>query len=389
MIEIQDIFIDFGMEFQKEHKLSPQQQKALRDIGNCRSAALGGHVDQCDTCGHIEISYNSCRNRHCPKCQNLNRERWLIDREQELLDVGYFHIVFTIPATLNPLALRNQKTIYNILFRAASESLRELAADPKYLGAEIGILAVLHTWGQNLMEHPHIHCLVPGGGLSPDGLRWINSSKKFFIPVKVLSRKFRGKFLAFLKEAMKDGVLEFIGQITYLNDPSDFRALIDGLYQADWVVYSKKPFAGAAHVLRYLGRYTHRVAISNHRIVSCKNAADGPPSEVTFKYRDYRDNKQKLMTITAQEFIRRFLLHILPSRFTKVRYYGIFGNRVRKTKIQVCQKLLNMKLKPNLKLTTRELIIRLTGKDPGLCPACQTGRLYRSLSFPGNSPPGI
>jgi hypothetical protein len=389
MVEIQDIFSDFGMEFQKDHKLSPQQQKAMRDIGNCRSAALGGHVDQCESCGHIEISYNSCRNRHCPKCQNLNRERWLIDREQELLDVGYFHIVFTIPATLNPIALRNQKTIYNMLFRAASESLRELAVDSKYLGADIGVLAVLHTWGQNLMEHPHIHCLVPGGGLSPDGLRWINSSKKFFIPVKVLSRKFRGKFLAFLKEAMQNGVLEFIGQITYLNDPSNFRALVDSLYQTEWVVYSKKPFASAAHVLGYLGRYTHRVAISNHRIVSCKKGIDGCPSEVTFKYRDYRDNKQKLMTITAQEFIRRFLLHILPSRFTKVRYYGIFGNRVRKIKIRVCQKLLNMKLKPYLKLTTRELIIRLTGKDPGLCPACQTGCLYRSLSFPGNSPPGI
>jgi hypothetical protein len=313
----------------------------------------------------------------------------LINREQELLDVGYFHIVFTIPANLNPLALRNQKIIYDILFRAASESLRELAADPKYLGADIGVLAILHTWGQNLMDHPHIHCLVPGGGLSPDGLRWIISSKKFFIPVKVLSRKFRGKFLAFLKGAMLNGNLQFIGQIAYLDDSSNFRALIDGLYQTEWVVYSKKPFAGAAHVLRYLGRYTHRVAISNHRIVSCKKSSDGCPSEVTFKYRDYRDGKEKLMNITAQEFIRRFLLHILPSRFIKVRYYGIFGNRVRKIKIQVCQKLLKMKLKPYLKLTTRELIIRLTGKDPGLCPACQIGHLHRTLSFPDNSPPGV
>jgi hypothetical protein len=384
MIEIQDILNDFGLKFQKEHKLSAQQQKAINDISSCRSAALGGHIDQCDLCGHVQISYNSCRNRHCPKCQNLNRERWLFDREQELLDVGYFHIVFTIPASLNPLALRNQKIIYPILFRAASESLRELAADPKYLGADIGLLAVLHTWGQNLMDHPHVHCLVPGGGLSPSGLRWINSSKKFFIPVKVLSRKFRGKFLAFLEETKLNGDLQFIGQIAYLNDPGNYRALIDGLYQTEWVVNSKKPFASATHVLRYLGRYTHRVAISNHRIVSCDEEG-----MVTFKYRDYRDNKQKLMTVTAQEFIRRFLLHILPSRFVKIRYYGIFGNRVRKIKIRLCQKLLNMKLKPYLKLTTRELIIRLTGKDPCLCPACQTGHLHRSASLPGNSPPGI
>jgi hypothetical protein len=381
MAEIQDIFNIFGLEFQK-NKLSLQQQKAIYDIANCRSATLGGHVDQCDSCGHIQISYNSCRNRHCPKCQNLNRERWLIDREQELLDVGYFHIVFTIPASLNPLALRNQKIIYDILFRAASESLRELAADPNYLGANIGILAVLHTWGQNLMEHPHIHCLVPAGGLSMDGLRWINSSKKFFLPVKVLSRKFRGKFLAFLKEAMLNGDLQFVGQITYLGIPANFHSLINTLYQVEWVVYSKKPFASAAHVLRYLGRYTHRVAISNQRIVSCDERG-----MVTFKYRDYRDNKQKLMTITAQEFIRRFLLHILPSRFVKVRYYGIFSNRIRKIKVQLCQKLLNMKTKAFLKLTTRELVIRLTGKDPCICPACRSGHLHRLGSLAGKSPP--
>jgi hypothetical protein len=326
---------------------------------------------------------NSCRDRHCPKCQNLSRERWLVDREQELLDVGYFHIVFTIPAALNPLALRNQKIVYDILFRAASETLQELAADPKYLGAIIGIIAVLHTWGQNLMDHPHIHCLVPGGGLSPSGLRWINSSKKFFIPVKVLSRKFRGKFLAFLKEAMVNEKLIFPGQIAYLNDPANFNALIDCLYQSEWVVYSKKPFASAGHVLRYLGRYTHRVAISNQRILSCAD------NQVTFMYRDYRDrSKEKLMTVTAMEFIRRFLMHVLPPRFVKIRYYGFFSNRIRKVRIKHCQKLLGMRLHPCLKLSTRDLIIRLTGVDITLGPCCKKGHLQQYVSFfPGASPP--
>jgi hypothetical protein len=385
MVEVQDIFSRYSSEFQKAHLLPSYQRKAMDHILNCRSAALGGHFDQCDCCGHIRVSYNSCRDRHCPKCQNLARERWLINREQELLDVGYFHIVFTAPAALRPLALRNQKIIYDIFFRAASESLRELAADPKYLSANIGMLCVLHTWGQNLMDHPHLHCLVPGGGLSFDGLHWIHSSKKFFIPVKVLSRKFRGKFLAFLKDAVSSNKLHFHGQTAYLNEKWVWQKFIDNLYKSEWVVYCKKPFASAAHVLRYLGRYTHRVAISNQRIVSAENGV------VTFKYRDYRDkNKQKLMTVSAAEFIRRFLLHILPFRFVKIRYYGIFANRVRKVKVKQSQKLLGMKLCQNPKFSTTDLMIRLTGTDPTICPCCNRGHLRRRLSFlPSHSPPGI
>jgi hypothetical protein len=385
MVEVQDIFSRYSSEFQKAHPLPSYQRKAMNHILHCRSAVLGGHFDQCDTCGHIRISYNSCRDRHCPKCQNLARERWLINREQELLDVGYFHIVFTAPAALRPLALRNQKVIYDIFFRAASETLRELAADPQYLGADIGMLCVLHTWGQNLMDHPHLHCLVPGGGLSFDGLHWIHSSKKFFIPVKVLSRKFRGKFLAFLKDAVFSNKLHFHGQTSYLNENCVWQKFIDNLYKSEWVVYCKKPFASAAHVLRYLGRYTHRVAISNQRIVSAENGL------VTFKYRDYRDkNKQKLMTVSAAEFIRRFLLHILPSRFVKIRYYGIFANRVRKVKVKQSQKLLGMKLYQNPKFSTIDLIIRLTGTDPTICPCCNHGHLRRRLSLlPSHAPPRI
>lgn len=385
MPEVQDIFKLHRPEFLRNYKPSQQQRKALTDIANCRSAVLGGHVDVCEQCGYSYISYNSCCNRHCPKCQNLKREQWLLDREQELLDVSYFHIVFTIPdPLLNELTLRNQEVIYNILFHAAMESLQELAADPKYLGANIGILAVLQTWNQTMMEHPHIHCIVPAGGLSDSGLNWINSSKKFFIPVKVLSRKFRGKFLYLLKKVWKNGELIFPGNIAYLANPTNFYILLEQLYRIDWVVYSKKPFATAAYVLRYLGRYTHKVCISNYRIVSFDNG------RVTFKYRD-RDKKEKLMTISAVEFIRRFLLHILPPRFVKIRYYGFLSNRVRKIKIRLCQKILGMKLKPSQKLSPLELILESFGFDPTICPICggymqrQLNRDFRS----GHAPPLI
>lgn len=381
MIEVQDIFKRYDSEFSRQFKIPPHQRKAIWDVQNCRDSALGGHVDQCDECGNLHVSYNSCRNRHCPKCQNVSREQWLFNREQELLDIGYFHIVFTIPASLNPIALRNQKIVYGILFRAASESLLELAADRKYLGANIGILAVLHTWGHTLMDHPHVHCLVPGGGLALDGLHWMNSSKKFFIPVKVLSRKFRGKFLALLKQAALNKELDWVGQIESFKEPELFQVLLDQLYQTEWVVYAKKPFAGAAHVLRYLGRYTHRVAISNQRIIACEEGI------VTFKYQDYRDGRQKHLSISAVEFIRRFLLHILPPRFVKIRYYGLFGNRVRKLKAQVCRRLLHMKLKPVQKLSKLELIKERFGFDPSVCPVCG-GRMARRMDLEsGHAPP--
>lgn len=383
MSELQSIFQEYGQAYQETHPLPPHLRKTMADIAACRSAVLGGHIDQCDNCGHIDISYNSCRNRHCPKCQNLKREEWLINREQELLDVGYFHVVFTIPASLNPLVRFNQKELYNILFQAVSQTLLELAADPKYLGAQIGFIALLHTWGQNLMDHPHIHCIVPGGGISSDGLRWVPSRKKFFIPVKVLAKKFRGKFLAFLNQAFMDGNLQFGGPVEFLGLEVNFRGLLDELYQTDWVVYCKPPFKSPAHVLRYLGRYTHRVAISNQRIVSINN------EQVTFKWRDYKDNnREKLMTVTTSEFIRRFLLHVLPLRFVKIRYYGLFSNRNRRMKIAVCQKFLGMAMIPAKPITTLELITKLLGFDPTICPCCGKGKMVRRLlSHPGNAPP--
>lgn len=316
------------------------------------------------------ISYNSCRNRHCPKCQGLAKEQWLLEREHDLLNVGYFHVVFTVPDSLNSLALQNQRVFYSLLFKAASETLVELSRDPKYLGAEIGIISVLHTWGQNLMDHPHVHCIVPGGGLSLDGTRWVFSRKKFFIPVKVLSRNFRGKFMAFFKEAFQNGDLKFFGKLESLSGKLKFQALIDTLYQKEWVVYCKKPFKSPWHVLRYLGRYTHRVAISNQRIIDLQD------NQVTFQWRDYKDdNKTKLMTIDVSEFIRRFLLHVLPSRFVKIRHYGFLSNRNRNRKLRLCQRLTFSEIPEFQKLSTVELLLKLTGLDLRICPCCKQGKM--------------
>ena len=368
--ELQDVFRRFGPSFRKEHPLPLQQLRAMNAIESCRTSNLGGHVDVCDSCGHERISYNSCRNRHCPKCQGLAKEQWLRERERDLLNIGYFHVVFTVPDSLNPIALQNQKVFYSLLFKAASETLVELSQDPKYLGAEIGIISVLHTWGQNLMDHPHVHCIVPGGGLSFDGTHFIRSRKKFFIPVKVLSRKFRGKFLAFLKEAYQDGDLKFYGKLESLSGKTKFQALIDALYQKEWVVYCKKPFKSPWYVLRYLGRYTHRVAISNQRLV---NLHDG---QVTFSWRDYKDdNKTKLMTLEVSEFIRRFLLHVLPSRFVKIRHYGILSNRNRNRKLRLCQRLTFSKIREAQKLSAVELLLKLTGLDLRICPVCKLGKM--------------
>lgn len=375
-LELQDILEQFGPDYRKNHPLPLNQLKAMKAIESCRTSNLGGHVDECDSCGHVRVSYNSCRNRHCPKCQGLAKEQWLRERDRDLLEVGYFHVVFTVPNSLNPIALQNQKVFYSLLFKAASETIAELSRDPKYLGAEIGFISVLHTWGQNLMDHPHVHSIVPGGGLSFDGTRWISSRKKFFIPVKILSRKFRGKFLAFFKEAYQDGLLKFYGKIEPLSGKLNFQKLIDDLYKTDWVVFCKKPFKSPWHVLRYLGRYTHRVAISNQRIVSLQNG------QVTFMWRDYKDdNKTKLMTIDASEFIRRFLLHVLPSRFVKIRHYGILGNRNRNRKLRLCQRLTFSKSREVQKLSSAMLLFKLTGLDLRVCPSCGTGTMIRKLSL--------
>lgn len=374
MPDIQDIFASCGNAYRQKHRLSIEQHKAMNAILNCRTARLGGHIDVCSACGFTKISYNSCRNRHCPKCQTFAKEKWIESQKYDLLNVEYFHVVFTIPDILNPIVYQNQKLMYSLLFRAVSETLQELSADKKYLGATLGFTAVLHTWGQNLMFHPHLHCIIPAGGLTVDN-KWRNSRKKFFMPVKVLSRKFRGKFLALMKKEK----LKFYGQHEYLSDPKHFVNLADSAYCKEWIVFCKPPFKTAACVVEYLGRYTHRVAISNNRIVKLENGS------VSFKWRDYKDNsKWKIMTISGEEFIRRFLLHVLPHRFMKIRHFGILGNRNKTQKLTLCKKLTNTVLHIKIKASPLNIIQKMIGKDICRCPACGADRFvfYTNLSPP-------
>lgn len=372
MNEIADIFREYGEAYRQAHRLPVHILKVMQAIEKCRTAELGGHVNRCKHCGYQEVFYNSCQNRHCPKCQSLVKERWLLDRKEGLLPVGYFHVVLTIPNQLNALALRNQKVVYDILFKAGSESLLELGKDPEHLGAEIGFITILHTWGQNLMDHPHLHCIVPGGGLALDKSRWISAPQDFFIPIKAISRLFRGKFLYYLKKAFQGGKLKFTGEILHLSREQSFGKLLDALYKEEWVVYCKPPFRSSEKLLEYLGRYTHRVAISNRRIIKFE---DG---KVTFQWRDYRaDNKTKLMTLDVFEFIRRFLLHILPTGFVKIRHYGILSSRSR-GKLMKCREYLNIALdqiKKRVKLGWEDLLLKLTGVDPRNCPVCGVGMI--------------
>ena len=346
----------------------------MRAIEICRTAVLGGHVDGCDHCGALRVSYNSCRNRHCPKCQCLDKERWLEARKSDLLPVRYFHVVFTLPEDLRPLALRNQELLYQILFRASSETLKELTRDPKHLGGESGFIALLHTWSQTLMDHPHLHCIVTAGGLSTDGKRWIRCKKNFFVPVKVLSRLFRGKFLAYFKEAYEKNRISFPGKIAHLKEESSLKALLNTLYEQEWNVYCKPSFLDAETLMEYLGRYTHRVAISNNRLVKLEG------DRVTFRYRDRNDNNTiKLMPLEASEFIRRFLLHILPDAFVKIRYYGILSNRNRKSKLARCTTLLGVyhlhRNREKSRVPWQDLLERITGVDPRICPYCGKGKM--------------
>jgi Putative transposase/Transposase zinc-binding domain len=336
-LEVADILRAQGDHFLDRYRssLDFQQRKAFRAIQRCRTAALGGHVDLCPQCGHRDISYNSCRNRSCPKCQTQARERWLAAREQELLPTNYFHVVFSVPHELNVLALDNSRLFYDLLFTASAQTLREVAADPQHLGAEIGVISILHTWGQNLLLHPHIHCVIPAGGLAPDHTRWIRPRYPFFLPVKVLSRVFRGKFLAGLKCLYRSKNLQCVGPSAALADPRQFAQLIRRLHRQDWVVYAKPAFGGPLQVLRYLGRYTHRVAISNHRLL----AFDG--ERVTFRWKDYtHDGKWKQMTLTASEFLRRFFLHVLPKAFVRIRHFGFLANCFRARRLSLCRQLL-------------------------------------------------
>jgi hypothetical protein len=374
-IEVADIFRRYGPAYREVYgkEMPLRHHRVMKAIEMCRTAELGGHVEECDECGAIKISYNSCRNRHCPKCQCLDKERWLEARKKDILLTHYFHVVFTIPEGLRPIALRNQKVVYNLLFLAASETMKELAGDPKHLGAEIGFIGLLHTWTQTLLDHPHIHCIVPGGGVSLDGRRWVSSKEDFFIPVLVVSRKFRGKFLHYLKKAYSDSELVFPGAVKRLATKLRFSEYLSGLYAQEWVVYCKPPFKKPEDVIDYMGRYTHRVAISNDRIVDMQS--DG----VTFKYRDRDENdKIKYMTLDAFEFIRRFLLHVLPDGFMKVRHYGLLSNRNRKKKLELCKALLGVRFEETgsgEKESWEDLLLRLTGIDPRICPTCGKGRL--------------
>jgi len=379
--EVADVVRDHGDDYRGAHKPSAAQQRVLGNIAACRTAPLGGHVDQCDGCGHARISYNSCRDRHCPKCQGPRRAEWLAQRLERLLPVPYFHVVFTVPHELNPLALRNKKVVYNILFDAASKTLLQIARDPKHLGAQIGITAVLHTWGQNLLLHPHLHCVVTGGGLSLDGTRWVAGRRRYFLPVKVLGKLFRGKFLAGLQRAWNDGQLELQGNTAGLADPVVWGSLKDRLYRKDWLVYAKAPFGGPQHVFRYLGRYTHRVAISNHRIV---NVADG---RVSFTLKDYADGSKKIrMTLKAIEFLRRFLLHTLPKGFVRIRHYGLCAARNVNTKLATAHRLHNPQSaepsdssKPPTPQSWWERFAQLTGIDVMACPRCGARLVRRQI----------
>lgn len=335
--EVADIIRAHGKRFIDHNRswLTWLHLRVLFAIEHCRTAVLGGHLDRCSQCGHTAISYNSCRSRHCPKCRTNARDQWLAERGKELLPVKYVHVVFTIPHELSWLAVRNKKVIYDLLFRASAATLMEIAADPKHLGAEIGFLSVLHTWGQNLQHHPHVHCVVPAGGLSLDHQRWVHPRYAFFLPVKVLGRVFRGKFIAGLKQAFQQKQLQVSGQLKGLAEQKAFHAFLRPLFRKDWVVYAKRPFGGPEHVLHYLARYTHRVAISNHRIV---NVADG---QVTFRWKDYaHKSKQRLMTVTGEEFLRRFLLHTLPRGFVRIRFCGFLANRRRGALLPLCRELL-------------------------------------------------
>ena len=366
-VELADIF---RAHLQEVGPLNPTQGKAARAITRCRTAALGGHVQKCDRCGHRETSYNSCRNRHCPKCGSLEKARWVEARRADVLPVQYHHVVFTVPSELHPIFLANPKIAFGLLFRAVSQTLLEVAANPRRLGAKIGFTAVLHTWTQALLYHPHIHCIVPGGGLAPDGDRWISAKPGFFLPVRALSKVFRGKLLSMFEAASSAKELR--------QGPNPVVTILKAAACRNWVVYSKPPVAGPDQVLDYLGRYTHRIAISNDRIVSLQGG------RVTFRWKDRaKANQKKLMTLAAGEFLRRFLLHVLPSRLVRIRHYGLLANGVRRRRIAQCRALIPDSRKPltnrlppaPAEETWQEFLLRLTGRDVTRCPKCSQGHL--------------
>ncbi len=387
-LQVADVFRRYGEAYRQQHgaSLSTAQRRAMTAIELCRTAALGGHVEQCDSCGHQRIWYNSCRSRFCPSCQSLARAQWLEDRKSELLDTEYFHLVFTVPHEVATIAYQNKAEVYDILFRAAAETLRKIAADPSHLGAEIGFFGILHTWGQNLLAHPHAHFVVPGGGISPDGTRWIACRPGFFLPVRVLSRLYRGLFIYYLKNAFAAGKLRFYSGLQHLNQRAAFLRPLAPLRGIEWVVYSKRPFAGSQQVLDYLGRYTHRIAISNNRLLSVE---DG---KIRFRWKDYRNgNRIGTIALSGEEFIRRFLLHVLPESFHRIRYYGFLANCHRQSKLMRCRELLGMAPSSPTACSRsddyREHYEALVGRSLKQCPICGHGNMVRIEVIPAASRP--
>ena len=370
-IEVADIFRQYANQYEQESQTSIpyQHRKVIAHITSCRTAQLGGHTETCENCGYVRISYNSCRDRHCPKCQFFKKEQWISDRNREVLPVQYFHVVFTVPDELAFVIYGNQKKFYALLLRCAGQTITELAREPNRLGARTGAICILHTWGQKLQLHPHVHTIVPGGGLSEDKTRWISCKQNYFMPVEVLSKRFRRKFIDGLKAMYGDKELYLGGTLQTLQDPGVFQRLIDTLYATDWVVYAKLAFQTPATVIEYLARYTHRIAISNYRIVKLEN------DRVFFRYRDYRDdNKQKITSLPAVEFIRRFLLHVVPKRFVRIRYVGLLSNRTKAQTIRLCRKLLEIKPEEIPQPIEYEdfvdFLFQLTGIDLTTCPVC-------------------
>jgi predicted Zn-ribbon and HTH transcriptional regulator len=378
--ELGDIFRNYGEPYRQNHALPLSHLRVMRAVERCRTAALGGHIERCDSCGFERPAYNSCRNRHCPKCQSLAKLKWLEKQKSEILPVGYFHLVFTLPHELNGLILTNKKILLSYLFKAVGETLVEFGHTR--LGGQIGFITVLHTWDQTLLDHFHLHCLVPSGALSFDQKRWRPAHKNFLFPIKALSIVFCGKFLDLLKSACARNKLLFVGQTASLLDPAAFQALFNALRKKPWIVYAKKPFGSPAHVLDYLGRYTHRVALSNDRILSVHNG------EVTFSYRDRKNHdRKKTMTLDAHEFIRRFLLHVIPKGFVRVRHFGFWANRS-KALLAKCRQLLDLHpALPELPAkSVHELMLQFTGIDISRCPLCQKGTLVFLANLPVPAP---
>jgi hypothetical protein len=365
-----------GDAYVKANTLAPEQHKVLNAIKNCRTSVLGGHVEECDKCGVIQCAYNSCRNRHCPKCESFKAAKWLAARQSELLPVRYFHVVFTLPHELNNLVLYNKRILYNLLFESAWETLKKLGKDPKRLNGEMGMLSILHTWGQTISQHNHVHCIVPGGALQLTG-KW-EASKNYLFPVKVLSKLFRGVFVSKLRILYQQNQLKLPDKFTENLFKNNFDELLDIIMQKDWVVYAKPPFANSKDILNYLGRYTHKIAISNYRIVAVDDKC------VTFSFRDYADdNKIKIMQLKSEEFIRRFLSHVVPDGFMRIRTFGFWANACKANKIQAIQKQLNSKPTDTLEeKNAATLMLELTGKDITLCPACKQGKLRRISEIP-------